>query len=236
MTEVHGPAPESGRAPLPAAQVRRVSGGTRSGAAVGAGGRARSVAVELVLLVGLAAVIAVGLRSFVAQAFSIPSASMFPQLAVGDRVVVSKVAFKLHDPNRGDIVVFDCPPRVGCPSGGDQGLTPGRVVHGALEAVGLRQPSTEEYIKRVVGLPGETVEAHDGTVFVDGRRLVEPYLAAAVATSDFGPITVGDGELWVMGDNRANSSDSRVFGPIHADTVVGRATHRVWPPTRTAFL
>jgi signal peptidase I len=188
-----------------------------------------------VLLVGLAAVIAVGLRSFVAQAFSIPSSSMVPQLEVGDRVVVSKLAFRLHDPNRGDIVVFDCPPRVGC-AARTQGLSPGRLLHGALEAVGLRQPSTEDYIKRVVGLPGETVEAHDGTVFVDGRRLVEPYLAPAMTTSDFGPITVGDGELWVMGDNRANSSDSRVFGPIDADTVVGRATLRVWPPTRTAFL
>ena len=184
----------------------------------------------------LAAVIAVGLRTFVAQAFSIPSASMFPQLAVGDRVVVSKLAYKLHDPNRGDIVVFDCPPGAGCPRAGGAGSSPGRWLGVVLEGVGLRQPSAEEYIKRVVALPGETVEGRNGEIYVDGQRLVEPYLDATAVTSDFGPMTVGPGELWVMGDNRGNSSDSRVFGSIEIDTVVGRATLRVWPPTRTAFL
>ncbi len=202
----------------------------------GDGGRARSVAVELVLLVGLAALIAVGLRTFVAQAFSIPSASMFPQLEVGDRVIVSKLAFRLHEPNRGDIVVFDCPPAANCAAGDGEGSLLVRGLHGVLEGVGLRQPSTEEYIKRVVALAGETVEARDGAVFVDGQRLVEPYLTPAVVTSDFDPVTVAEGELWVLGDNRSNSSDSRVFGPIDAETVVGRATLRVWPPTRTAFL
>lgn len=198
--------------------------------------RARSLAFELVLLVALAALIAVGLRTFVAQAFSIPSASMFPQLEVGDRVVVSKLAYELHEPNRGDIVVFDCPPGAGCPTGRDASSLPARWVGAILEGVGLRQPSTEEYIKRVVALPGETVEGSDGEVYVDGQRLVEPYLTPGVSTSDFDPVTVGPGELWVMGDNRSNSSDSRVFGTIEADTVVGRATLRVWPPTRTAFL
>ncbi len=184
----------------------------------------------------VAAVIALGLRSFVAQAFSIPSASMVPQLEVGDRVVVSRLAYHLHEPRRGDVAVFDCPPRAGCPDddGGDPLVVRG--LHGLLEAVGLRQPSTEEYIKRVVALPGETVEGRAGHVFIDGRRLVEPYLSASVPTSDFGPMTVAKGQLWVMGDNRTNSSDSRVFGPIRAGTVVGRATLRVWPPARSAFL
>ena len=231
MTEVDTPARESGRgrgegapAPQPPAPRRQ------------ARGQARSVALELVLLVALAAVIAVGLRSFVAQAFSIPSASMFPQLEVGDRVIVSKLAFRLHEPRRGDIVVFDCPPHVGCTAGEASGPLLGRLLHGLAESVGLRQPSTEEYIKRVVALPGETVEARDGSVYVDGQHLVEPYLSPSAVTSDFDPVTVGDGQLWVMGDNRANSSDSRVFGPIDDDTVVGRATLRVWPPARAAFL
>jgi signal peptidase I len=199
-------------------------------------GRARSLLVESALLIVIAAVIALVLRAFVAQAFSIPSASMSPQLLVGDRVVVSKLAYRLHDPNRGDIVVFDCPPGAGCP---EPGVEPSLVVRGLLgllEAVGLRAQSTEEYIKRVVALPGETVEGRDGDVFVDGRRLVEPYLPPSATTSDFGPEVVGESELWVLGDNRRNSSDSRVFGSIEQDTVVGRATHRVWPPTRTAFL
>ncbi len=188
------------------------------------------------MLVALAAMIAVGLRTFVAQAFSIPSASMFPQLEVGDRVVVSKLAYDLHDPNRGDIVVFDCPPATGCADRDGQRTLLSRGLQWVLESVGLRQPSAEEYIKRVVGLPGETVEGRDGEIYVDGQRLVEPYLTPPVVTSNFEPVTLDDGELWVMGDNRANSSDSRIFGPIDTGTVVGRATLRVWPPTRTAFL
>ncbi len=188
------------------------------------------------MLVVLAAMIAVGLRTFVAQAFSIPSASMFPQLEVGDRVVVSKLAYDLHDPNRGDIVVFDCPPAIGCTDRDGQASLLGRWLQWVLESVGLRQPSTEEYIKRVVALPGETVEGRDGEIYVNGQRLVEPYLTPPVATSNFEARTLDEGELWVMGDNRANSSDSRIFGPIDTDTVVGRATLRVWPPTRTAFL
>ncbi len=190
------------------------------------------------MLVVLAAVIALVLRAFVAQAFSIPSASMSPQLLVGDRVVVSKLAYRLHDPNRGDIVVFDCPPGAGCPDD-DEDLDAGLLVrglHGLAEAVGLRQPSTEEYIKRVIALPGERVEGRDGAVYVEGRRLVEPYLPPSATIVEFQSTTVPLGQLWVMGDNRTNSSDSRSFGPIDADTVVGRATHRVWPPTRTAFL
>jgi signal peptidase I len=195
------------------------------------------VVIETLVLVVVAAAIALVLRAFVAQAFSIPSTSMSPQLLVGDRVVVSKLAYRLHEPNRGDIVVFDCPPGASCPDDEDAGAAVVvRGLHGLLEAVGLRQPSTEEYIKRVIALPGEQVEGREGSVFVDGRRLVEPYLPASTRTLDFEPETVPDGELWVMGDNRSNSSDSRVFGPIDDETVVGRATHRVWPPTRTAFL
>jgi signal peptidase I len=189
-----------------------------------------------VLLIVLATIIALVLRAFVAQAFTIPSASMSPQLFPGDRVLVSKLAYPMHDANRGDIVVFDCPPDASCADGVDDSSLVIRGLHGWLEAVGLRAPSTEEYIKRVVALPGETVEGRSGDVYIDGRRLVEPYLPASVTTSDFGPVEVGAIELWVLGDNRTNSSDSRVFGPVELDTVVGRATHRVWPPTRTAFL
>ena len=182
-----------------------------------------------------AVVIAVLLRAFVAQAFRIPSASMEPQLLVGDRVVVSRLAYDLHDPRRGDIVVFDCPPRAGCAPAEEHSL-PVRALQTLAEALLLRQPEVEEFIKRVVALPGETVEAHDGAVYVDGRRLIEPYLPPETSIGDFEPVKVPDGHLWVMGDNRTNSSDSRVFGPIDVDTIVGRAILRVWPPQRTAFL
>jgi signal peptidase I len=203
--------------------------------AIFADDKRRRAVIETVLLVGLAVIIAVVLRAFVAQAFRIPSASMEPQLMIGDRVVVSRVAYHVHDPRRGDIVVFDCPPAAGCDQSRSDAL-PVRVGKTLAEALLLRQPDIEEFIKRVIALPGETVQGHDGHVFINGKVLIEPYLPAGTITSDFGPITVQPHKLWVMGDNRGNSADSRVFGQILQDTIVGRAIARVWPPTRIAFL
>jgi signal peptidase I len=197
--------------------------------------RGHSLVVETAILAITAIVIAVLLRAFVAQAFRIPSSSMEPQLQVGDRVVVSRLAYDLHEPRRGDIVVFDCPPGAGCLEDGDRGL-PARALDTVLEALLLRQPGVEEFIKRVVALPGETVEGREGRVWIDGAPLVEPYLPEGTVTGDFPPVTVGEGRVWVMGDNRANSSDSRFFGQVEVDTIVGRAFVRVWPPGRTAFL
>ena len=197
--------------------------------------RTRRLVVETVLLVVTAVVLAVLLRTFVAQAFRIPSESMLPQLEVQDRVVVSRLAYRLHDPRRGDIVVFDCPPRAGCLPVPERNVVQ-RGIDTVLESLLIRQPAVEEYIKRIIALPGETVQGKDGAVYVGGRRLVEPYLPPGTVTSDFGPVRVEPGHLWVMGDNRANSSDSRVFGTIDEDTVVGRATNLIWPPWRAAFL
>jgi signal peptidase I len=198
-------------------------------------GKTRRAVVETVLLVGMAIVIAVFLRAFVAQAFRIPSASMVPQLEIGDRVVVSRLAYEAHEPRRGDIIVFDCPPANGCPQEGDEAI-PVKALKTLAEALLLRQPDVEEFIKRVIGLPGDVVSGHDGRVWINGHVLVEPYLPKGTITSDFGPITVAKGRLWVMGDNRSNSADSRVFGQIEQDTIVGRAILRVWPPQRLAFL
>jgi len=194
------------------------------------------LAKEIPLLIGLAILIAFLVKTFVAQAFYIPSGSMIPQLNIGDRVVVSKVSYDLHDPNRGDVIVFDAPPRAPGVSSKSKGTGAGRVVRDIFESIGVLQPSTEEYIKRVIGLPGETVEGKDGHVLIDGRELVEPYLPPGATTSDFGPVTVPNGALWVMGDNRSNSSDGRVFGTIRRRTVVGRAIMRAWPAGRAAFL
>ncbi len=191
---------------------------------------------ELALLIVSAAVIAFLLKSLVAQAFYIPSESMSPQLAVDDRVIVSRLSYRLHDPHRGDIVVFDCP-RESCPDDGAGGGNPvARLVRGVAEGLGVVQPSTEEYIKRVVGLPGETVESRDGRVYVDGRRLVEPYLAPNTATLNLPPTRVPEGHLVVLGDNRSNSSDSRVFGPIPESSLVGRTVLKIWPPADASFL
>jgi signal peptidase I len=197
--------------------------------------RGRHLLVETALLLVTAVALAVAMRATVAEAFRIPSGSMEPQLDIGDRVVVSRLSYRLHDPRRGDVVVFDCPETAGCLPAPHEAL-PARAAHTVLEAVLLREPQPEEYIKRVVGLPGETVQGKGGAVWIDGRKLIEPYLAPGVVTSDFGPEKVAPDHLWLMGDNRGNSSDSRVFGQVDVHTVVGRAMFRIWPPWRTAFL
>jgi signal peptidase I len=156
---------------------------------------------------------------------------MVPQLEVGDRVVVSKLSYRFHDPRRGDVVVFDSP----TDPGGDDPAFPLRILREALEAVGIRKPGEEELIKRVIGLPGETVSCREGSVFIDGHRLIEPYLPeGTVTTCD--QVEVPEDFLFMMGDNRGNSQDSRRFGPVRRDSLVGRAILRVWPPPRIAFL
>lgn len=196
---------------------------------------ARTLAEIPVLLI-IAAIIAFAVKSLLAQAFYIPSASMLPQLQLNDRVVVSKLAYKTHEPRRGDIIVFDDPrPTVSTvPEPKRTGAE--RLLRSIGEAVGVVQPSTDEFIKRVIGLPGETVEGRDGHVFVNGRQLLEPYLQPSVFTSEFEPTTVPKGRLWVMGDNRAGSKDSRSFGAVLRSTVVGRAVIKVWPPSSISFL
>ena len=166
--------------------------------------------VEWVLIIGAALVAAVVIKTYLIQAFYIPSASMEHTLNIQDRVLVNKLSYRLHDIHRGDIVVFERPPN-------DVG-------------------QIRDLIKRVVGLPGETVEGREGTVFVDGRPLREPYLERGVVTGDFPARHIPDGYIWVMGDNRGNSSDSRVFGAVAESSIVGRAFIRVWPITALGLL
>ena len=200
------------------------------------GGSGLGTLAELPILLVIAGVIAFLIKTFVAQAFYIPSESMVPQLLVNDRVVVSKLAYHLHSPRRGDIVVFDCPPAATCPARKSTGNALSRAVRYVGEKVGVVQPSTDEFIKRVIGLPGETVEGKAGHVYVNGRLLIEPYLKPTVVTSDFAPHFVPEGTLWVMGDNRGNSSDSRFFGVIRQRTIVGRTIMKVWPVAHSSFL
>jgi signal peptidase I len=182
----------------------------------------RKTVIEWVLLVGAALLIALVVKAFLFQAFYIPSDSMVPTLKTHDRVIVNKLSYKLHPVHRGDIIVFKTP------KGPD-----GKPI----------DPTIKDLIKRVIALPGETVSAQGGRVYINGHPLDEPYLPAGTVTdcSRFtgscfpkGPLPAD--EYWVMGDNRQGSRDSRYFGAITKSEIVGRAFLRVWPITRIGLL
>lgn len=183
--------------------------------------------IEWAVLIFGALAIAVVVKTFLFQPFVIPSGSMIPTLEIHDRVLVNKLSYKLHDIHRGDVVVFKRPPD-------------------------FADKTINDLVKRVIGLPGDTVESPDGKVTINGRALSEPYLATG-ATTDFtnpamrfpncGPppdgkpgCVVPAGSYLVMGDNRLHSEDGRYFGAIKGNLIVGRVFMRIWPPNRIGFL
>jgi len=186
-------------------------------------------------LILLALVLALLIKTFVVQAFYIPSPSMQPTLKPGDRVLVSKIPYYLGEPGRGDVVVFVDPDRSTAP---DRGLI-GGALHWLSQGLGVTSPDNQDFIKRVVGLPGDEIWAKGGEVYVNDVAIDEPYLTQM--TRDFARTTVPEGMLFVMGDNRANSLDSRFpepggLGFVPIDNVVGQAFLIVWPPSRMSGL
>ena len=184
-------------------------------------GHLRTILEWVAVAVGALAV-ALLIKAFLLQAFYIPSGSMEPTLHEDDRVLVNKLSYRLGDVERGDIVVFHKPDDA-----------PGDI---------------DDFIKRVIGLPGETISFSGGTVFIDGQALLEDYVEGA-RTTNSSPIrgcaneppvadtcTVPADTVFVMGDNRGGSTDSRSFGPIEVDSIVGRAFLKVWPLGDLGFL
>ena len=167
--------------------------------------------------------IAVVIKTFLLQPFWIPSESMLPTIEVNDRVMVNKLAYQWGEPQRGDVVVFRDPREEEV----DESI-PEAVIRSVLEAVGIRTRGREDLIKRVIGLPGETVEVRNNQIVVNGTPLDEPYLPE-VFMPDEPPITLGPAEVFVMGDNRNASFDSRRFGPIALDDLIGEAFVVIWP-------
>jgi signal peptidase I len=174
---------------------------------------------EGIVVVVVAVLVAVLLRAFVVQTFYIPSGSMLPTLQIGDRILVNKLSYHLHGVSRGDIVVFSRPPAESC--GG---------------------PEVNDLVKRVIGLPGDTLSLSGGYVYVDGKRLNETWLpsteqgvtSAGPAGNGYDlarPYRVPSNNYFVMGDNRTDSCDSRYWGPIPKSLIVGKVELRVWPLT-----
>jgi signal peptidase I len=179
--------------------------------------------VELLGVVIVAILVAVLLRTFVVATYSIPSGSMEPTLQIGDRILVDKLSYHLHAVDRDNIVVFSTPANEDCAG-----------------------PPVADLVKRVIGLPGETISLSEGNVYIDGRLLPESFLPpsarkdtypgpSADAFSLHHPYRVPTGDVFVMGDNRAQSCDSRFWGPIPESTIVGKVDMRIWPLSRLAF-
>lgn len=162
-------------------------------------------------LIVAALLIAFLIKTFLVEAFYIPSESMTPTLLVGDRVLVNKLSYDLHDVHRGDIVVFKAPP-------------------------GEETAQIRDLVKRVVGLPGDTIEGRGGHIDINGRQLAEPYLPKGAESRVFAAEKVPPGHYYVLGDNRQNSKDSTYFHAIDGSLIVGRVFLRIWPLNRIGTL
>ncbi len=213
---------------------------------------------ELPVLIALALGIALLIKAFLVQAFYIPSASMEPTLQQGDRVLVNKLSYRFGEPKRGDVIVFHDPYPDPCetvegdatPTGCEQGVAR-KALDWFAEVFGLPTADTRDFIKRIVALPGETIQIENGQIYVcgepdcqplgldrkpkDGRRIDFPSTAEEGPREDKDNVPafqLPDDQYYVMGDNRANSSDSRNFRGIDRDKIIGKAFVIVWPLTR----
>jgi signal peptidase I len=157
-----------------------------------------------------AVILALVIRTFVAEPRFIPSASMLPTLELGDRLVIEKISYKLHPPAYSDIVVFAVPPQ--------------------LQTEGYQ--ADQAFIKRAIGLPGDRISVKNGRVYRNDVALVEPYVTITPKSEDISNITVPVNEIFVMGDNRNNSNDSRYWGTLPMQNLIGKAVWRFFPLTR----
>jgi signal peptidase I len=166
--------------------------------------------IETIKVLGTALILAVGIRTFVAEARYIPSSSMEKTLLINDRLIIEKIAYHFKQPQRGDVIVFSTDD---------------------ISKLQEENFKNEAFIKRVIGLPGDTVSVSDGIVYVNQKPLQEKYIAEK-PNQDFGPVTVPPNHYFVMGDNRNNSYDSRFWGFVPKRDIIGRAIFRFWPLDR----
>jgi len=238
VTDDHEAAPEAGRDSTDQATADREAD-SEAGRDADRGTRQarrrahrRRNTIEWIVVLAGALVIAILIKTFLFQAFYIPSDSMEPTLKVGDRVLVNKLSYRVHGVHDGDIVVFDRPSTAGQTVQGCDGNQVTIPVQTSFS-----NEEVHDLIKRVIATAGETVEQRDGSVYVNGHQLNEPYVHKTNDVTDKTPafrfssqcIKVPQGDVFVLGDNRPNSDASNMFGPIPENLIVGRAFIRVWP-------
>jgi signal peptidase I len=169
---------------------------------------------ENIQILIVALILAFLIRTFIAEPRFIPSASMVPTLQLGDRLVVEKISYRLHPPQRLDIAVFKVPPQ--------------------LQQDGYR--SDQAFIKRVIGIPGDRIAIQHGRLYVNEQPLTEPYIAELPKIEELPTVTVPPRQLFMMGDNRNNSNDSRYWGFLPLENVIGKAIFRFFPIDRAGGL
>lgn len=167
----------------------------------------KPVMVEVLESIIIAVALAVIIRVFILAPFFIPSGSMIPTLMEGDRIIASKITYRFTAPKRGDIIVFKYP-----------------------------VDNKTDYVKRLIGLGGETVELKNNRLYINGQMMPENYLPQGVRLDNFGPEKVPEGEYFMMGDNRTNSSDSRSWGTLPRKNIIGKALFTYWPLNRIHIL
>lgn len=163
----------------------------------------KTALLEVLESIIIAVLLAVLIRLFILAPFVIPSGSMIPTLIEGDRIIVSKITYRIWEPQRGDVIVFKYP----------------------------RDPS-RDYVKRLIGLGGETVALKNNRLFINGQEVTEKYLPSGLHFNDYGPVRVPEGHYLMLGDNRNVSEDSRYWGPLPEKNIVGKALLIYWPPHR----
>lgn len=173
----------------------------------------RRIVTEWVVILVVAVAASFLIRTFAIQTFVIPSKSMNPTLHVGDRILVNKLSVDFGSINAGDVIVFKAPPREHC---SDDGIA--------------------DLVKRVIGLPGQHLTSKGNTIYVNGKALKEPWTYFPTIGTPIGHVTVPKNSYFVMGDNRANSCDSRYWGTVPRSDIIGKVFLRVWPPSRIGFI
>lgn len=173
----------------------------------------RRVVIEWAVILVIAVLASFLVRTYAVQTFFIPSKSMNPTLHVGDRILVNKLSVRFGTINPGDIIVFKKPPAEHCDDG-----------------------TYSDLVKRVIGIPGQTITSKGNTVYVNGKPLKEPWTYFPNLNPPIKKITLKANQYFVMGDNRANSCDSRFWGPVPRSYIIGKAFFRIWPLSRIGFL